>query len=272
MAPSEPTARRRYSRIKIFSRGNLDAVIKQDFQEENTMSGELENASRRGFIKGSLMMIPAVSVGSGVSLTVAADVPPANLSDYQPIFFDADEWRFIIAACDRLIPSDGTGPGALETNVPIFIDRQMEGRFGHATDWYMKGPFHEDASPLFGYQSPLVPRDVYRKGIAATRRYCQQTHGKDFSGLDEKTRDWVLTQLESGEIAFDDVSASQFFDFLLQNTKEGYFADPIHGGNKHMAAWKFIGFPGARASYREWVDQHDRAYPLGPVSLTGERG
>ncbi|ALM54026.1 gluconate 2-dehydrogenase subunit 3 family protein [Halomonas huangheensis] len=228
--------------------------------------------SRRSFIKGSLMMIPAVSVGSGVSLTAAASEPPVNLSDYQPVFFDDDEWHFILAACDRLIPSEGEGPGALETNVPVFIDRQMEGKFGHAADWYMQGPFDEHASPLFGYQSSLLPRDVYRRGIAATRAWCQQQHDADFAALDEETRDQVLSLLEKGDIQFDDVSSRQFFSFLLQNTREGYFADPIHGGNKHMAAWKFIGFPGARASYLEWVDQHNKAYPLGPVSLTGERG
>lgn len=230
------------------------------------------NTSRRGFIKGSLMMIPAVSIGNGVSLTVEANEPPLDLGDYQPTFFDADEWKFILAACDRLIPSEGEGPGALETNVPIFIDKQMEDSFGHASDWYMKAPFQENASPLFGYQSALLPREVYRRGIAATRTYCQQQFNEEFSALPEDKRDQVLSSLEKGDIQFDDVSSQQFFAFLLQNTKEGYFADPIHGGNKHMAAWKHIGFPGARASYLEWVDQHNKAYPLGPVSLTGERG
>lgn len=236
------------------------------------MNSEFKNTSRRGFIKGSMMMISAVTVSGGVSLTATAAEPATNLDDYQPTFFDADEWRFILAACDRLIPSAGEGPGALETNVPIFIDKQMEGKFGHASDWYMKGPFHEDVPALFGYQTALAPREVYRKGIVATRRYCQEHHGKDFDELDTDLQTQVLTQLEKGEIEFDDVSSSQFFAFLLQNTKEGYFADPIHGGNKHMAAWKFIGFPGARASYLEWAEQHNRAYPLGPVSLTGERG
>jgi gluconate 2-dehydrogenase gamma chain len=58
---------------------------------------------------------------------------------------------------------------------------------------------------------------------------------------------------------------------LLANTKEGYFADPVHGGNHGMQSWKYIGFPGARASYAEWVDQHNKKYPLGPVSIKGER-
>nr|WP_272901273.1 hypothetical protein [Herbaspirillum frisingense] len=47
---------------------------------------------------------------------------------------------------------------------------------------------------------------------------------------------------------------------------EGYFCDPVDGGNKGMAAWKMIGFPGARADYYDWVDQYGRTYPLPPVS------
>ncbi|MEG3002313.1 MAG: gluconate 2-dehydrogenase subunit 3 family protein, partial [Comamonas sp.] len=49
------------------------------------------------------------------------------------------------------------------------------------------------------------------------------------------------------------------------------FADPVHGGNHGMQSWKYIGFPGARASYAEWVGQHNVKYPLGPVSIKGER-
>jgi gluconate 2-dehydrogenase gamma chain len=39
-----------------------------------------------------------------------------------------------------------------------------------------------------------------------------------------------------------------------------------------MKAWIAIGFPGARASYVEWVTQHNVKYPLGPVSISGLRG
>jgi gluconate 2-dehydrogenase gamma chain len=53
---------------------------------------------------------------------------------------------------------------------------------------------------------------------------------------------------------------------LLQNTREGYFCDPKHGGNKGMAAWRMINFPGARADYIDWVEQYGRRYPLPPVS------
>jgi gluconate 2-dehydrogenase gamma chain len=63
-----------------------------------------------------------------------------------------------------------------------------------------------------------------------------------------------------------------FFAQLLENTKEGYFADPLYGGNRGMAAWKWIGFPGARADFTDWLDQAGRAYPYGPVSISGMRG
>ena len=63
-----------------------------------------------------------------------------------------------------------------------------------------------------------------------------------------------------------------FFAFLLQNAKEGFFADPMYGGNYKMAGWKHIGFPGARRAYLEWAHDKGNAYPLGPVAISGERG
>jgi gluconate 2-dehydrogenase gamma chain len=34
-----------------------------------------------------------------------------------------------------------------------------------------------------------------------------------------------------------------------------------------MAAWKMIGFPGARYDYRDWVHRHNERYPLPPMSI-----
>jgi gluconate 2-dehydrogenase gamma chain len=38
-----------------------------------------------------------------------------------------------------------------------------------------------------------------------------------------------------------------------------------------MAAWKWIGFPGARTDFTDWLDQCGRFYPYGPVSISGAR-
>ncbi len=65
-------------------------------------------------------------------------------------------------------------------------------------------------------------------------------------------------------------SAQAFFEQLLNNTREGFFADPIYGGNRGMVGWKMIGFPGARYDYRDWVERHNERYPLPPVGLGGQ--
>lgn len=227
--------------------------------------------SRRGLLKATATTAAAVALAGRGGSALAATPPAVDLNSYTPVAFDADEWRFLLAACDRLIPDDETGPGALAANVPVFIDRQMNGDFGHARDWYMKGPFAQSPSPLQGYQSPLTPAEVYHLGIKGADAHCRDTFGKPFADLAPEQRDQVLAGLEKGDVKLQDVDGKAFFSFLLQNTKEGFFADPIHGGNKHMIGWAMLGFPGARGAYLEWVEQYNVPYPLGPVSLSGER-
>jgi len=210
---------------------------------------------------------------AGIPCTVLAQTRerPVSLDQYQPEYLNETEWAFILAATARLIPSEGEGPGALEARVPVFIDRQLAGDFGAARDWFMLGPHYPDANPQLGYQTPLTPAQIYREAIAAFDAWCTRAHGAVFARLDPTVQDEALTALQGGKV---DLPATlrDFFSLLLRNTREGYFADPMYGGNADMAAWSYIGFPGARASYKEWADQHNVPYPLGPVSISGQRG
>jgi gluconate 2-dehydrogenase gamma chain len=58
----------------------------------------------------------------------------------------------------------------------------------------------------------------------------------------------------------------------MQNTVEGFFSDPLYGGNKDMAGWKLIGFPGARYDYRPYVSRHGEKLDLEPVGIMGRSG
>ncbi|WP_049218479.1 gluconate 2-dehydrogenase subunit 3 family protein, partial [Serratia marcescens] len=89
--------------------------------------------------------------------------------------------------------------------------------------------------------------------------------------LDGAQQDAMLQKFESGEAEFQQLPSKLFFSYLLQNTREGFFSDPIHGGNKDMVGWKLINFPGARADFMDWVERGER-YPFPPVSIRGERG
>lgn len=232
-------------------------------------------SSRRKFLLASVLSLPAIGVAvKMLSAAEAAEMAAPELDDYQPVFFTAAEWRFVVAACDRLIPADGRGPGALETNVPIFIDQQLHEGLG--SEIYLEGPFDLNAPPEMGYQIPYGPKQIYQNGIKAAEAWCQKQYGKSFSDLSASDRDAALAAMQGNKVdftAFDEavLKPSVFFAELWADSKDGYMADPMYGGNKGMKAWIAIGFPGARASYTEWVTQHNVKYPLGPVSVSGMR-
>lgn len=235
--------------------------------------------TRRKFLLGSLLALPLSDlVLKGLTAAQAAEMAAPDLADYKPIFFSAEEWQFILAATDRLIPAGGNGkaPGALETNVPIFIDQQLHSpEFG--AEIYLQGPFDVHAPATMGYQIPFTPQQMYRTGIKLVEQWTHSTYHKAFSQLTLAEKDAVLTKVNKNDgidfaaLGEPNLKASQFFSQLLSDTKHGYLADPMYGGNKGMKAWIAIGFPGARASFTEWVKQHNVPYPLGPVSLMGER-
>lgn len=226
---------------------------------------------RRNFLKKTLALIPLAAAGSSILALDAKAAPAAGVSEhYVPVYFNADEWRFLLAACDRLIPTDDNGPGAVDQGVPVFIDRQMEAPYGHGGLWYMHPPF-VPSPPQLGYQSKLTPRETYRIGIREVNAHCRRQFQKVFAELGHAEQEQLLTALEHGQLDSEALSGKAFFDQLLTNTKEGYLADPLHGGNQTLASWKLIGFPGARADYTDWVNRPNQPYPLGPVSISSKR-
>jgi gluconate 2-dehydrogenase gamma chain len=201
-----------------------------------------------------------------------ADVPPGALGTGYGYFTPA-EVAFIEAAVERLIPSDPIGPGAVAAGVPFFLDRQLAGKFGQGDHFYLVGPWAK-GTPEQGYQGRFTPAQLYRAAMAAIDRYVgAHFTGATFTTLASGDQDSLLKGLESGAIQLDGgVDGKTFFAMLLQNTKEGYFSDPIYGGNKDMAAWKMIGFPGAHYDYKEWVSRHGERVPFLQVGFKGRPG
>jgi gluconate 2-dehydrogenase gamma chain len=49
---------------------------------------------------------------------------------------------------------------------------------------------------------------------------------------------------------------------------QGYFADPLYGGNKGKASWKMIGFPGIGAMYADKIEAYrNKPYIADPLSI-----
>ncbi|WP_348672758.1 gluconate 2-dehydrogenase subunit 3 family protein [uncultured Abyssibacter sp.] len=227
--------------------------------------------NRRKFLKGSA----AAAVGVTSLAQGARPTPPEagpNIGpggDYQYQSLNVDDAAILAAAVDRIIPADELSLAGSELGIPEFIDRQLAGPFGSGARWYMQGPY-EDGAPTQGYQSRRPPAELMRDGLRALQRAAGQKHdGKQFTALPPEDQDKTLAAVEAGDLPLDGIDGVAFFNLLLRMSKEGFFADPMYGGNRDMAGWKMVGFPGARGNYYDWPERTDQPYPYPPVSIQG---
>ena len=197
----------------------------------------------------------------------AAATPGAGAQAHTAyLFFRPDEARFVEAAVARLIPLDANGPGALEAGVPNYIDRQLGGAWGAGERLYRSGPW-QPGLPGQGYQLPFTPAELFRNALRAIDDDLRKRRNTTFDKLPGTDQDAYLESLQTGNQNLNGVPAHVFFASLLALTIEGFFSDPIYGGNKDMVAWKMIGFPGAYASFYHLVDQHGILFTRPPMSM-----
>ncbi|WP_210168518.1 gluconate 2-dehydrogenase subunit 3 family protein [Bradyrhizobium tropiciagri] len=193
--------------------------------------------------------------------STAADARAAQQPTY--LFFNSEEATFIEAAIARLIPKDDRWGGALEAGVANYIDKQLAGAWGTGERLYRSGPW-QPGTPSQGYQLSFTPAELYRTALAAINKALAQT---PFAQMSADRQDKYLASLEQGGTDLGGVPSDVFFSHVWQSTLEGFFSDPVYGGNHNMISWRMIGFPGAYASYYELVDKHGIKIDRPPMSL-----
>src|SRR6202000_3135329 len=112
----------------------------------------------------------------------------------------------------------------------------------------------------------LTPAELFRTAIAAINRDLSHA-GSPFARMSPERQARSLRRLETEKADLGGVPSDVFFGHLWQCTVEGFFSDPVYGGNRNMVAWRMVGFPGAYASYYELVDQHGIKVDRLPTSL-----
>jgi gluconate 2-dehydrogenase gamma chain len=123
----------------------------------------------------------------------------------------AAESATLTAICARIIPTDQTGPGAVEAHAATYIERALGG-------W-------------------LAPsRADYAEGLAAVDQAARAKSGTRFAELAPAEQDAVLTGIEE----------TPFFALVRTHTLQGTFCDPAYGGNANFVGWDLIGYPGVR--------------------------
>jgi gluconate 2-dehydrogenase gamma chain len=217
-----------------------------------------DSIARRSFLKGAGAAGTAVATALSGALPAPAEAqttPPAKDASPLPppaaeplLTLTATEAAFLSAAYDTFIPADRLSPSGTDCGLLAFIDRQLAGAWGSGARLYRSGPFIKGTREQ-GYQLSLTPREFFAVGIKAANAWTRKTYGKDFDRLSAAEREAALKAMDAGKAEFNEVNGKQFFEMLLASAMEGFFADPIYGGNRDKVSWRMVGYPGLPATY-----------------------
>jgi gluconate 2-dehydrogenase gamma chain len=192
-------------------------------------------------------------------------VPISTRDVAGPLFFTDHEWDTVEAATARIIPTDHH-PGAKEAGVVRFIDRMLAGTqfIFPAADG--KGFLRMEGLEEKAWRARIEDRQrFYRDGVVELDTIASDTFGARFVRLDGEQQDKALELIsqrekparfaftESGGQGSDGAPAGnqpvnedflEFFPLLVLNTRQGFYGDPVYGGNDNRVGWRVIGFPG----------------------------
>jgi gluconate 2-dehydrogenase gamma chain len=229
---------------------------------------------RRDFLKVAGASVAGGATLGPVSGIAAAELAPVTaVSQATPpatearLVLTAPEAAFFAAAADTIIPADELSPSGSDCGLVTFIDRQLASAWGGGARMYRDGPFHQ-GTPEQGYQLPLTPHDFFAAGITAANDWCHKTYERSFDHMNPAQRTEALKAMETGKAEFAFFDSRLFFQRLLAINLEGFFSDPIYGGNRDKASWRMLQFPGLPATYASKFDEYrNKRFLADPQSI-----
>jgi hypothetical protein len=131
--------------------------------------------------------------------------------------FNEQQQRTLRAAVDRIIPLDDY-PGAWAAGAGDYLAKQFE-------------------------RDLVSVIDVYREGLNSLEAEADLRYQRAFEALTDDDKDFLLSQVEEGEVLAPwPVPPQSFFKLLVETTVEGYYSDPEQGGNRDGVSWLMTGF------------------------------
>lgn len=178
-------------------------------------------------------------------------------------FFNPHQWETVDALTARIIPTDHDA-GAREARVVLFIDRYLSGTEHIFATGDGSGFLQLQGKRAVAWRARIaIMQETYKAGIAELDRLANETHGANFISLTGDQQDEVFAAL-SGEPKPEPIDLGRseavnsflqgvaddgmgFFDAVCLHTRQGFYADPVYGGNKDRVGWDVIGFPGPKS-------------------------
>lgn len=218
---------------------------------------------------------PAVAVAG---CTSSSGAPAAR----QTRFFTAHEAAVVEAATARIAPgpsddpAEAGHPGAREADVTGYIDTMLS-MFteGGTPKVFAGGPWSNrhtsgpDMMAIFLAIDPVTKiawskrisgwQHQYRAGIALLDKQA----GGDFTKISAARQDKILAG----------VPVSSFLSLLFEHTIEGLYSNPEYGGNRDLAGWTDIKYPGDSQPHGytpDEVSRSDGPDPVGEMPIVTE--
>ena len=129
------------------------------------------------------------------------------------------------AACERIFPSDDSGPGATEAGVVIFIDRQLAG-------------------PLRARQVSLHKGALGRVRAGTRLSGQRKLRGRSIGRASRSSANFAESPSDEQDQEAAAIETYALLPAPAHHTIEGMFSDPMHGGNAGLIGWQLIGYPG----------------------------
>ena len=230
-------------------------------------------------------VIGAIPVAVASAAVLSADGCTSSSGSASPPalrFFTGHQAAVVEAATARIAPgpaddpAEAGHPGAREADVTGYIDSMLGAlgtldAAGSPPMIFAGGPWsnrHTSGPDLMARFAALDPvariawrrrlqgwQQQYRQGVATLDKLA----GGDFTKASHAEQDKILTR----------PAASSFTSLLFEHTIEGLYAAPEYGGNRNLAGWTDIGFPGDIQPRGYTPDEVSRSDGHDPVENTG---
>lgn len=218
----------------------------------------MKKINRREFIKYTTGGISAVIL-SGAFLGCGKEEGERHL------FFNDRQFKIIESLMSRIIP-EGDTPGARTAGSAWYLDKFLGAFNVDPPLIYAGGPYsgRQGGEANFKNFIPLsrveeltwrtiiegsrgIPerefngpvkglQEIYTEGIIFVDNLSYELYGKDILLLGNNEMDSIIEALRDKN--------PEFFKVLLEHTYEGTYGAPEYGGNRELAGWNAINYPG----------------------------